>query len=67
MSAVAPPGDREAKIRVILDDLLAQRNRMESAGAEPGLLEANQLAIAYWNWQLSRSGGDERAGRHAAA
>jgi hypothetical protein len=43
-----------AEIRAILDDLIRQRRRM-SASAEPGLLEANRLSIAYWQWQLSRA------------
>jgi hypothetical protein len=67
MSTLAPPSDREARIRAILDDLFAQRSRMESVGTEPGLVEANRLAIAYWNRHLSRCRDDEQARRHAGA
>lgn len=54
MTAVATSEDREVRIRSILDDLLAQRRRMESAVTEPGLVDANRLAIVYWERQLSR-------------
>jgi hypothetical protein len=66
MTTVVPLSDREATIRAILDDLLTQRRRMESAG-ERGLVEANRLAIVYWEWQLSRCAADERTRRRAVA
>ncbi|HTS74234.1 MAG TPA: hypothetical protein VMG74_11035 [Gaiellaceae bacterium] len=60
MSALALQSPREARIRSILDDLLVQRRRLESSSGEKGLLEANRLAISYWEWQLA-SHGKERA------
>jgi hypothetical protein len=53
MSALALPSPREARIRSILDDLLVQRRRLESSSNERGLLQANGLAISYWEWQLA--------------
>jgi hypothetical protein len=35
--------------RRILNDLIRERMELQrSAGADPGLVEANRLAIAYW-------------------
>jgi hypothetical protein len=67
MSALANPSEREVKIRVILDDLVRQRRRLESTAMERGLLEANRLGIVYWDWQLSRCLAEERAHGDAAA
>jgi hypothetical protein len=66
MTTVDAPGNREAMIRSILDDLFAQRKRMESVPAEEGLLEANRLAIKYWEWQLSRCLMSQRTQRSGA-
>ena len=41
----APQTDR---IRAILDDLTFQRRAMRRTTTEAGLLEANRLAIVYW-------------------
>jgi hypothetical protein len=60
MTAVAPLDDRELRIRSILETLLVQRRRLESAAAEPGLRDANRLAIVYWEWQLSQCRGGAR-------
>lgn len=48
----APPEDR---IREILDDLVRQHQRMRGVATDIGLLEANRLAIIYWQRQLSRT------------
>ena len=39
----------------ILNDLIRQRRRMRSGGAEAALLEANRLGIVYWRMQLDRA------------
>lgn len=67
MSAVAAVDDREARIRAILGDLLVQRRRLESSAPEAGLLDANRLAIVYWELQLSRCPGEVGGDRTAAA
>ncbi|HSC49737.1 MAG TPA: hypothetical protein VLD16_05680 [Gaiellaceae bacterium] len=46
---------RPARIREILDDLVLQRQRLRSAPAEAGLLEANRRSIVYWQTELSRA------------
>ncbi|HZR95220.1 MAG TPA: hypothetical protein VFA56_05970 [Gaiellaceae bacterium] len=55
------------RIRAILDDLIRQRRRLESGGAEEGLLEANRLGIVYWQWQLTRASSADRGRAGAAA
>ena len=67
MTAIASSGDREARIRSILDTLLVQRRGMESAAAEPGLRDANRLAIVYWEWQLSRCRAGGKAERNGVS
>jgi hypothetical protein len=53
MTAVrAVPAERA---RSILGDLVRQRQLMRGDSADDGLLEANRLAIVYWQWQLTRS------------
>ena len=58
--------NREERIRVILDDLICQRRRIEQTRADEGLRQANRLSIIYWQWQLSRAVA-EQAHRNAAA
>jgi hypothetical protein len=41
--------------RSILNDLIRQRRRMRETEPNPSLLEANRLAIVYWQWQLTRA------------
>lgn len=41
--------------RSILNDLIRQRQRMRDTEPNPSLLEANRLAIVYWQWQLTRA------------
>jgi hypothetical protein len=41
--------------RSILNDLIRQRQRMRDSEPNPSLLEANRLAIVYWQWQLTRA------------
>jgi hypothetical protein len=47
--------DVELRARSILDDLIGQRQRLRTELADPGTLEANRLAIVYWQWQLTRA------------
>jgi hypothetical protein len=54
-STTAPSADR---IQAILDQLTFQRRAMKRTNTEAGLLEANRLAILYWQWQL-RSGREK--------
>lgn len=51
--------------RTILNDLIRQRQRMRDTEPNASLLEANRLAIVYWQWQLTRALEAER-GRAAA-
>jgi hypothetical protein len=55
MSATIPTAVRSERARSILGDLIRQRQLMRSDPADEGLLEANRLAIVYWQWELSRS------------
>jgi polyhydroxyalkanoate synthesis regulator phasin len=51
--------------RAILNDLIRQRKRMQGTDAERNLLEANRLAIVFWQQELRRAikaqQNDERA------
>jgi predicted nucleotidyltransferase len=53
--------------RSILNDLIRQRQRMRDSEANASLLEANRLAIAYWQWQLTRALERERGRTPALA
>lgn len=44
-----------AAARSILNDLIRQRHRMQATDPDRGLLEANRLAIVYWQQQLLRA------------
>jgi hypothetical protein len=48
-------GDPETaeRARLILNELIRQRQRMRDDGVDEGLLEANRLGIVYWQWQLT--------------
>jgi hypothetical protein len=52
-------GDRETaeRARLILNELIRQRQGMRDDGVDEGLLEANRLGIVYWQWQLTRALG----------
>jgi hypothetical protein len=58
--------DREGRIRLILDDLIRQRRRIEQTRADEGLRQANRLSIVYWQWQLSRELAEPGDGDAAA-
>ena len=62
--------DREVPVdraRAILNDLVRQRESMQRKAADAGLLEANRLAIIYWQRQLSRLLAAEHQGTPQAA
>jgi len=60
MITTGPAAPQANLIRAILDDLVRQRRRLRSTAAEAGLLEANRLAIVYWQRELVRTtGGDD--------
>lgn len=52
-----PPADQA---RAILNDLVRQRRMMRREAVDAGLLEANRLAIVYWQRQLVRVPVPER-------
>ena len=51
----------EGAIRAILENLVAQRRRLEQDAAAHDLLAANRLAIAYWQQRLTRARADDAA------
>jgi hypothetical protein len=53
--------------RAILNDLIRQRQRMRDTETNSSLLEANRLAIVYWQWQLTRALDVEREQAPAVA
>jgi hypothetical protein len=53
--------------RAILNDLIRQRQRMRDTEPNSSLLEANRLAIVYWQWQLTRALDVEREQAPAVA
>lgn len=60
MGAATPTASpRVEEIRAVLDDLIAQRRRLERAHDDEGLLEANRLGIVYWQLQLRRCLAEE--------
>jgi hypothetical protein len=63
MSAAVEPAARADHIREILGNLIRQREllRLGGTGSETVLLEANRLSIVYWQTELARELGDQRA------
>jgi hypothetical protein len=47
--------NRADAIRLILADLVHQRQRLRGAESDASLLEANRLSIVYWQSELSRA------------
>jgi hypothetical protein len=52
---------RERAIRDILLSLIAERRRLEREAAGHHALEANRLAIAYWQQELTARPADNAA------
>jgi hypothetical protein len=44
------------RIQAILESLIGERKRLERAPLEASLVEANRMAICYWQEQLERRG-----------
>jgi hypothetical protein len=53
-SRVTDPVSTDAA-RAILNDLIRQRQRMQGTDCDRGLLEANKLAIVFWQQELRRA------------
>ena len=51
----------EGAIRAILENLVTQRRRLERDAAAHGLLDANRLAIAYWQQRLTQAQAEDAA------
>jgi hypothetical protein len=64
-SRVTDPVSTDAA-RAILNDLIRQRQRMQGTDCERSLLEANRLAIVFWQQELRRA-IDAKHGRERAA
>ena len=47
--------ERTATIRVILDGLVLERQRLRRSPDDAALLEANRRSIVYWQAELSRA------------
>lgn len=61
MTAVAG-GPSSGRIHAILDHLIRERRRMlGSYDPDPSLVEANRLAIVYWQLQLRRASSADLA------
>jgi hypothetical protein len=65
---MTPPGaggPTAGRIHSILDSLIRERQRLRNAAYEESLLEANRLAIVYWQQELHRAlaarSGDQAA------
>ena len=52
--------------RAILNDLIRQRQQMQGTDCDRNLLEANKLAIVFWQQELRRA-IDAKHGRERAA
>jgi hypothetical protein len=48
-------GVASAEIRRIIDHLVQERQRLRADGSESAALNANRLALAYWQLELSRT------------
>jgi hypothetical protein len=51
-----------ARIREVLGALVHERQELRRHDARPSILEANRLAIVYWQQRLARQLLDERPG-----
>jgi hypothetical protein len=67
-SPVTPPavgGPSTGRIHSILDNLIRERQRLRNAAYEESLLEANRLAIVYWQQELTRALAAQQNGEAA--
>lgn len=58
MNAAAAAASPDGRARAILDSLIDERRRLRGAREDVSLLEANRIAIIYWQRQLERSRAD---------
>jgi hypothetical protein len=63
MTATHHVEERQELIGRVLDSLVSERQRLRGSSVEPALLEANRMAIIYWQNELVR----EIARAHDAA
>jgi len=42
------------RIRLVLDSLVRERQALRHRGTDPAALEANRIAIVYWQQELSK-------------
>ena len=49
------PAEAETHARSILSHLIRERQRLRQSDGDAGELEANRLAIVYWQWQVTRA------------
>ncbi|HSP74564.1 MAG TPA: hypothetical protein VLN26_19495 [Gaiellaceae bacterium] len=56
MSGVSPPRGHptDEKVREVLGALIEEHHRLKHAGESGAVLEANLIAIEYWQDELSR-------------
>ena len=62
MSAARASGPPIAQIESIISDLIRERQRLRRENRDASLLEANRLAIVYWQQELGRALGERRGG-----
>jgi len=55
--ALATDSETEARIRALLDALVRERSELRRSGLDQAALEANRLAIVYWQKALSSQFG----------
>jgi hypothetical protein len=48
-------GVASGEIRRIIDHLVQERQQLRATGGESAALNANRLALAYWQLELSRT------------
>jgi hypothetical protein len=57
----ADTGQSSARIREVLAALVSERQELRRTNARSPLLEANRLAIVYWQQKLARRLAEENA------
>jgi hypothetical protein len=65
MTPPATAGPSAGRIHSILDNLIRERQRLRHAAHEESLLEANRLAIVYWQQELTRALAAQHGGEAA--
>ena len=56
------PNETSARIREVLGALVHEREELRRHHARPSILEANRLAIVYWQQRQARQLADEPTG-----